>query len=211
MITNDQITQAEAEAHAAEQARLKAEAAYSKGGARPDLYRALDDATLSASHAAARLRTLRADLIEQGIRLKARAEAVATATKSLAGAVKKLTASRDGAVQAVIAAEKAARAALSALNDHDQLVRSVAADLRSRGLTLDNGEEMGAGRDGWLRVNGEEWRPVDGPSLLDTVVRSAVAAENPRHPLGRAVRLTYGGPSATRGSNALLARMRQSQ
>ncbi|WP_199881914.1 hypothetical protein [Streptomyces sp. CB03911] len=208
-ITEEQIAQADAEAAAAEQARADAEIAYTSGPARADLYRALGDATMAATHAAARARQLRAEQAEQAARLKEREAAGKAAAKELAGTAKRLTTSRDVAVQAVTEAEKAVARAMTVLTEHDQLVRQAAGDLRARGLRLDDGEQTGGAMDGSLYLNGEVWQPVDGASLLVAVLRSIVAAASPRHPLGRIAQPTYGGAGAARGRDALLARVHQ--
>ena len=208
-ITEEQIAQADAEAAAAEQVRADAETAYTSGPARADLYRALGDTAMAATHAAARARQLRAEQAEQVTRLKEREAAERAAVKELAGTAKKLTTSRDAAVQAVTDAEKAVARAMAVLTEHDQLVRQAAGDLRARGLRLDDGEQIGGAMDGSLHLNGEVWQPVDGASLLASVLRSIVAAVSPRHPLGRIVQSAYGGAGAARGRDALLARVHQ--
>ncbi|MCG6497635.1 hypothetical protein [Kitasatospora sp. A2-31] len=209
MITEEQIAQADAEAAEAEQARAEAEAAYAAGPARTDLYRALGDTAMAASHATARARQLRAEQAQQVARLRERETVEKAAAKELAGTAKKLAASRDAAVQAVTDAEKAAARAMAALTEHDQLVRQAAGNLRARGLRLDDAEQIGGAMDGSLRLNGEVWQPVDGASLLAVVLRSVVATANPQHPLGRITPPAYGGAGAARGRDALLARARQ--
>jgi hypothetical protein len=209
MITEEQIAQADAEAAAAEQARADAEAMYASGPARADMYRALGDTAMAATHAAARARQLRAEQAQQAARLKEREAAGKAAVKELAGTAKKLTASRDTAVEAVAEAEKAIARAMTVLTEHDRLVRQAAGDLRARGLRLDDGEQTGGAMDGSLHLNGEVWQPVEAASLLASVLRSIVAAAHPRHPLGRVAQSAYGGAGAARGRDALLARVHQ--
>lgn len=211
LITDAQIAQADADAVAAERARDAAEAALARGGARVDLYRALEEASLTASHAAAKARQLRAEQAEQQARQQERAAVQKGAAKDLAAVVKKLTASQDKVTAAVTAVQEAMAKALTVLAEHDQLVRAASADLRARGLRLDDEEETGGGRDGSLHANGEVWSPIDGPSLLAAVAQAAVAAVHPRHPLARVAQRTCGGPGAARGQVALLARLEQAR
>jgi hypothetical protein len=90
---------------------------------------------------------------------------------------------------------------------HDQGVRGAAESLRSRGLRADDGEETGGRRDGGLRLGGESWLPVDGPSLMAYAFASVVAANCPGHPAGRGGRAAFGGAGAVAGRDDLLARV----
>jgi hypothetical protein len=207
-ITDEQIDQADAKVEAAEQARAAAESAYARGPARTDLYREFNEAVLAATHATARAKTLRAQRDEQMARVQARVDAEKAMAKEAAAITKKLGASSARVVEALAAAETAVRHVLAVAAEHDQAVRVAASDLRARGLTLDEAEEMGGRRDGSLRVAGEDWRPIDGPSLLDSVLRSAVAQAHPHHLLGRKAAVALGGVASVRGRDAILARLR---
>lgn len=207
-ITDEQIAQAVADAAAAERKRAETEAAYAKAPARSDLHQAFNEAVLNASHAAARVRAMRAEQEQQAVALQVRRDTEKAIAKGLAATVRKLNASRDATLEAVATAEKAIAQALAAAAEHDQLVRSSAADLRARGLRLDDDGQTGGSADGSLHVDGEIWRPVDGPSLVASIVRGAVAEASPRHPLGRAPMGSYGGVGAARGRDYILGRLR---
>lgn len=207
-ITDEQIDQADAKVQEAEQARAAAETAYARGPARTDLYREFNDAVLAATHATARAKILRAQRDEQMAHAQARVDAEKAMAKEAAAVVKKLGASSARVVEALAAAETAVRQFLAIAAGHDQAVRAASSDLRARGLTLDEAEEMGGRRDGSLRVAGEDWLPIDGPSLVDSILRSAVAEAHPHHLLGRLAPRALGGVASTRGRDAVLAQLR---
>lgn len=205
-ITEEDIARADAEASDAEQARLAAETAYGRGTAQPHLYRQFEQATLAATHALAHASSLRRERAHQQAAAEFRARAEKDASKENRRNAERLAASRDGAAKAVADAQAAIRKALDSVTQHNGLVQEAAAVLTTHGLGLDGDGDhaTGARRDGSLRLSGEDWYPVDAASLLDSVLRSVVHETNPRHPLGRTMHLTYGGPSFARAREQLL-------
>ncbi|WP_327724427.1 hypothetical protein [Streptomyces europaeiscabiei] len=98
---------------------------------------------------------------------------------------KRLAADRDAAVAAIVAAEKAAAEVLEKVAAYSETVREAAADLCGRGLDGANGQDLGGTAGGVVHLDGETWQPADAGSLLAAVARSAVAVQNPRHPVAR--------------------------
>ncbi|MEH0637300.1 hypothetical protein QBA35_28915 [Streptomyces bottropensis] len=98
---------------------------------------------------------------------------------------KRLAADRDAAVAAIVAAEKAAVELLTRVGAYSETVRASAADLYGRGLDGAHGQDLGATVGGVVHLGGEVWRPADAASLLAAVARSAVAAQDARHPVAK--------------------------
>ncbi|MFG3266867.1 hypothetical protein [Streptomyces bobili] len=98
---------------------------------------------------------------------------------------KRLEKARDEAVGALREAERAAARLLAATAAYEELVRETAADLKGRGLSADDGQELGGTTGGTVHLGGEVWRPADAASLLAAVARSAVVARDPRHPVAQ--------------------------
>lgn len=203
-ITSEQLAEADALAETAEQERLDAERVFAAGRAVMSAEKAFADATVAAAHTAARARTLRRDFDAQQVAREARAAAERDAMAGAAKTSKRLAGTRETAVLAVQAAEAAMARALAAVAVHDQAVREASAAMRVRGLDADAGQAVGGTHDGSLFLDGEAWRPVDGPSLLAHSLAGAVGAHQPRHPLARVSRSLLGGAGAEAGRRALL-------
>lgn len=206
LLTEQDVTEAERAAKAAEDARLAAQHAYATRPASMGNYEALERAGIDAAQAAERARALRAVFDSQQADREQRAELLRATTEKLAPTSKRLAESRDSAVQALADAQQAIARALAAVAEHDQLVRDTAAGLKAGGWRSENGESTGSDFGGGLRLAGERWCPVDGPSLLGTVLSVQVAAASPRHPLGRQIWPLY-GPMGPEGRADLLARL----
>lgn len=207
MITTDEIAQAETEAERARGELAAVEREFARGGISTHSHTRLADARDAAEHATVRLSVMREDFARQETDREAREAAGRVAAASMAGTAKQLAASRGAAAQAVADAEAAIRCALSAVAAHDKALRAAAADLRARGLRADDGEDTGGRMDGGLRLGGEQWLPVDAPSLLASAFASVVGEACPGHPLGRGAQVTFGGVVAVAGRDDLLSRV----
>ncbi|MEU1518302.1 hypothetical protein ABZ490_40195 [Streptomyces sp. NPDC005811] len=183
----------------------EAERGYATNRASRTAYDRHKEAVEAADHAGVRARLLRADWEEQEEVRRARVAAGEAAAREMAPRVEGLAASRADAVEAVLAAVTAMGAALDALGEHDRLVRAASAELAGRGLRSLNGEETGAGMDEAAWIGGTCWPLVDGGGVLARLLADLVVERSPRHPLGRAVWLPYGGMSAGKGRDAVLA------
>ncbi|MFF3326099.1 hypothetical protein [Streptomyces sp. NPDC002889] len=207
LLTEQAVTEAEEAARLAEEERLAAQRAYARHSASPSNYSELNRAADAAQQAADRARALRAVFDEQQAEREQRAALLRDTTQKLAPVSKRLANSRDAAVQALAEAQQAMARALAVVVDHDQLVRDTAAGLKGGGWRLADGESTGCDIGGALHLAGERWCPVDGPSLLASVLGAQVAAMGSRHPLGRQVWPSYGGVSPD-GRADLLARLK---
>lgn len=204
LITADDLTAAEHTAAQAEDARATIEREFARGAVNTRSHDRLHDARMTAEHAAARLRTLREDYAAQQGARDARAAAGRAAAKDMTPTARSIATAREDAVHALAAAEQSMAAALAALAAYDTQVRDASAELRRRGLTAGDGEETGGARDGGLRLDGQQWLPVDGPSLLVQCLSRVVAGVAPRHVLSRMRWPSCGEPRAAAGGVSLL-------
>lgn len=207
-VTAEQLEQAEAEAGEAERKRVEAEREYVGFRASPTAYEKHQEAEMGAHHAAARARAVRADWEAQRAVRDRRAAEGEAAVREMAGAVEGLAKSRTAAVAAVVEAAAAMGRALDALGEHDRLVRAAAADLQKRRLLRREDEETGAALDGSVWIGGQLWPLVDGASVLGRLLAELVGEQYPRHPLARLVWQPYGGVTAGRGRDEVLALVR---
>ncbi|WP_326787860.1 hypothetical protein [Streptomyces sp. NBC_00151] len=207
-VTTEQLEQAEQEAERAREALREAEREYAANRASQTAYGKHKDAVDVADHALVRARLLRQDWEVQEEARQRRVEAGEAAAQEMARDVEGLAASRTSAVAAVVAAAGAMRAALDALAEHDERVRVVGAKLAARGLRCTEGEPTGAGLDGSVWVRGQLWPLVDGGSVLGQLLADVVAGVQPRHPLARFAAPPYGGVTAGRGRDEVLALVR---
>lgn len=207
-VTTEQLEQVEREARQAQEALRGAEREYAANRASQTAYGKHKDALDAADHAAVRARLLRQDWeVQEEGRLRRAAEGEAAALE-MARDVDGLAASRTTAVAAVVAAAGAMRAALDALAEHDAQVRAAGAKLGGRGLRSWNGEATGAGLDGSVWMRGQLWPLVDGGAVLGQLLADAVAERDGRHPLARFCAPPYGGVTAARGRDEVLALVR---
>jgi hypothetical protein len=125
-------------------------------------------------------------------------------TKRREALTQQLADARDEAAHAVAALEKAAAVALAAVGAYSTVVREASGELVGAGLRAGDGGEDGGTAAGVAHLDGEVWRPADAGSLLGAVVRSAVAAQDPRHPVARWVQVS--GMADRAAQDALLAR-----
>ncbi|MER5211958.1 hypothetical protein ABT063_15595 [Streptomyces sp. NPDC002838] len=119
---------------------------------------------------------------------------------------KRLETARDEAVAAVVAAQRAAAEVLVKVAAYDVAVRAVAAELKGRGLSADDGHDLGGTAGGVVHLGGEVWRPADSGALLGAVMQAAVAERDPRHPLAQMRWQQVGGLAEKTARDELLAR-----
>lgn len=185
MVTEQEIAEAEVAVEVAEVKLDQAEAFHADAGSE----RAVSELRIAraASYAARdRLRQLRARYASEQAAGRAREAAEAGfPERERKAAVKRLEKARDEAVAALVEAEAAAGRLLAATAAYEATVRAMAADLKGRGLSADDGQALGGTAGGVVHLGGEVWRPADAPSLLAAVARSAVAARDPRHPVAQ--------------------------
>lgn len=117
---------------------------------------------------------------------------------------RQLADARDEAAHAVHGLDGAAREALEKVAEYAALVQQVSAELVVAGLRAGEGGEDGGTAGGVVHLGGEVWRPADAPSLLAAVARSAVAAQDPRHPVARWRQVA--GPADRAAQDELLTR-----
>ncbi|MET7983017.1 hypothetical protein [Streptomyces sp. NPDC005281] len=207
-VTTEQLEQVEREAEQAQGVLRVAEREYAANRASQTAYSKHKDAVEVADHMAVRARLLRQDWeVQEEGRLRRAAEGEAAA-REMGRDVDGLEASRASAVTAVSAAGSAMRAALDALAEHDERVRVVGAKLAARGLRCWDGEATGASLDGSVWVRGELWPLVDGSAVLGRLLAEVVAEAYPRHPMARFSAPPYGGVTAARGRDEVLALVR---
>ncbi|MFD5818111.1 hypothetical protein [Streptomyces sp. NPDC127038] len=207
-VTTEQLEQAEALARRAAEELREAEREYATNRASPAAYDRHKDAYDAADHAAVRARLMREDWEVQEEARQRRAAEGEAAAQEMGRDVEGLAASRAAAVAAAVAAAEAMKAAARSLAEHDDRVRVVGAKLAARGLRCADGEETGAGLDGSAWVRGQLWPLVDGGAVLGQVLADVVAAVQPRHPLARFAAPPYGGVTAARGRDEVLALVR---
>lgn len=207
-VTTEQLAQAEGDVQRTQEALREAEREYASNRASLTAYEKHQDAITAADQAKVRARVLREDWKRHEVVRQARAEAGEAAAREMHGEVECLAASRDAAVKAVLDAARALRSAVGALNEHDQRVRAASAALSARGLMHGDSEPTGAGRDGSAWIGGTLWPLVDGGGVLVQVLGEAVAEQWPRHPFARVPVSAYGGVTAGRGRDEVLALVR---
>ncbi|MEU0433719.1 hypothetical protein ABZ153_19165 [Streptomyces sp. NPDC006290] len=207
-VTTEQLEQAEREAEQAQEALRGAERYYAANRASQAAYDKHKDAVDAADHAVVRARLLRQDWEVQEEASQRRAAEGEAAALEMGSEVDGLAASRTSAVAAVVAAGAAVRTALEALAEHDGQVRAVGAKLGARGLRSWNGEATGAGLDGSVWMRGRLWPLVDGGAVLGQLLADAVAERDGRHPMARFCARPYGGVTAARGRDEVLAAVR---
>ena len=207
-VTTEDLERAEREAERAQEELREAARGYAANRASQTAYERHQEAVSSADHAAVRARLLRRDWEEQEAVRQLRAAEGEAAAEEMAGDVEGLAVSRTAAVSAVVEARKALREALDALAEHDGRVRVVGGKLAARGLRCPEGEPTGAGLDGSVWVRGELWPLVDGGGVLTRLLAEVVSERFPRHPLSRFSVPPYGGLTAARGRDEVLALVR---
>ncbi|MFE6194132.1 hypothetical protein [Streptomyces sp. NPDC057838] len=208
MVTGEDLQRVEDEAARAQEALREAERGYAANRASRAAYDRHRDAVDAADHAAVRARLMREEWEAQEAVRRRRAAEGEAAAEEMAGEVEGLAASRAVAVAAVVEAEVALGRALEALAAHDGLVRKVGEQLAGRGLRVTDGEATGAGLDGSAWVGGTLWPLVDGGSVLGRLLVEVVAGQDGRHPMARLVWQPYGGATAGRGRDEVLAAVR---
>lgn len=207
-VTTEDVERADASVEEARRVLKEAERVYAANRSSSDAYTKHQDAIGQLDHAEARARVLRGDWVEQQAVRDLRAAEGEAAAREMAGDIEGLAVSRTAAVGAVVEAVGAMRAALAALGEHDRLVRAAGERLAGRGLRCVEGEPTGAGLDGSVWVRGELWPLVDGGAVLGRLLAEVVAEQQPRHPLARLVWAPYGGTTAARGRDEVLALVR---
>jgi hypothetical protein len=207
-VTTEEVEQADAAVVEARRIFAEAERAYASNRASADAYKRHHEAVEQVDHAEARARVLRADWEGQQAVRDLRAAEGAAAAADMIGDGEGLAASRTAAVSAVVEATAAMRVALEALAEHDRLVRAAGEALVARGLLCREGEPTGANLDGSAWIGGVQWPLVDGGGVLGHCLAEQVAARYPRHPLARPVTSLYGGATAARGRDEVLALVR---
>jgi hypothetical protein len=207
-VTVEELEQAEADAERAGRDLKEVTRSYAAHRSSPGAYEQHQEAIERADHATVRAQALRAEWDEQQAVRDQRAAEGEAAVREMAGVVDGLVASRAAAVDAVVEARAAMARALDALAAHDGLVRAAAADLGKRGLR--DGEDLptGARMDESVSIGGTKWPLVDGGSVVGQVLVDLVAVHCPRHPLARMVWRPYGGVTAGRGRDEVLALVR---
>ncbi|MEV4864273.1 hypothetical protein [Streptomyces ossamyceticus] len=182
MVTQQEIDEQVVAVEAAEVALDQAEAHHAGAGSE----RAVQELRVARAQAHAardRLRHLRTRFAAEQAASRARAAAEeAFPAKERKAVAKRLAEAHDEAVAALVEAERAAARLLAATAAYEGVVRSTAAELKARGLSADDGQDMGGTAGGVVHLDGEKWAPADPGSLLVAVTRSAVTAQNPRHP-----------------------------
>ncbi|MER5467213.1 hypothetical protein [Streptomyces sp. NPDC002685] len=207
-VTTEELEQAEELARRAADELREAEREYAANRASQTAYGRHKDAVDVADHAAVRARLLRQDWEVQEEARQRRVAAGEAAAQEMGRDVEGLAASRAAAVAAVVAAAEAMKTAVDALAEHDGRVRTVGAKLAARGLRCTDGEPTGAGLDGSVWMRGELWPLVDSGSVLGQLLADTVAGVQPRHPLARFSVPPYGGVTAGRGRDEVLALVR---
>lgn len=184
MVTEQQIDEQVTAVEAAEVKLDQAEAHHADAGSE----RAVQELRVARAQAHAardKLRQLRTRFAAEQAASRAREAAEkAFGEKERKAVAKRLADARDEAVAALVEAERTAGRLLAAAASYEAVVRSTAAELKARGLSADNGE-FGGTAGGVVHLDGEVWRPADAGSLLAAVARSAVAAQDPRHPVAQ--------------------------
>ncbi|MFE7837450.1 hypothetical protein ACFU53_15850 [Streptomyces sp. NPDC057474] len=182
MVTQQDIDEAEVAVEAAEVKLDQAEEHHHvSGGVRAS--NELKVAQAEANGARDRLRRLKALWAHQRAEEARRAAAEAGfPPKRREALTQQLADARDEAVHAVAAVEKSAAVALAAVTEYGVLVREASAELFHAGLRAGEDGQFGGATTGVVHLGGEVWRPADAGSLLAAVVRSAVAAQDARHP-----------------------------
>lgn len=185
MVTQQDIEEAEAAVEEYERKLDTAEQYHHQAGGERAVAE-LKAARFDAYGARDRVRQLKAAwAVEQAGAARRAAAEDAFPDRARKAMAKRLAADRDAAVAAIVAAEKAAVELLAAVGAYSETVREAAADLRGRGLDGANGQGFGGTAGGVVHLDGEVWRPADAASLLAAVARSAVAAQDARHPVAR--------------------------
>lgn len=207
-VRTEDVEQADAGVEEARRILRDAERAYATSRTSADAYKRHQEAIEQLDHAEARARVLRADWAEQQAVRDLRAAEGEAAAREMAGDVEGLAVSRAAAVGAAVEAVGAMRAALAALGEHDRLVRAAGEKLAGRGLRRAEDEPTGAGLDGSVWMRGGLWPLVDAGSVLGRLLADVVGEQYPRHPLARLVWPPYGGVTAGRGRDELLALVR---
>lgn len=182
MVTEEQITEAEAEVEKAERVLDVAEQYHDHAGSEQGV-RELKVARADAYGARDRVRRLKSTwAAEQSSQARRTAAETAFAPKADAMAAK-LAAARDGAADAVAEAQAAVGRMLDVVGAYDDTVRAAAAELKGRGLSAGNGESVGGTNAGGVRLAGEVWAPVGAADLLAAVMAGAVGVRDRQHPL----------------------------
>lgn len=207
-VTTEDVEQADAAVVEARRILKEAERTYASNRSSADAYKRHQEAIEQADHVATRARLLRADWEGQQAVRDLRAAEGEAAVREMADGIDGLAASRTAAVGAVVEAVAGMGRALDALGEHDRLVRAAAADLQKRGLLRREDEETGAAFDGSVWIGGQLWPLVDGGSVLGRLLAELAGERYPRHPLARLVWQPYGGLTAGRGRDEVLALVR---
>lgn len=185
MVTQEQIDEQVAAVEVAESALDRAEAHHDRAGSEVAVSE-LRVARAEAHAARDKLRHLRSRFAAEQASSRAREAAEkAFPGKRREALTQRLVDARDEAAHAVAALDKAAVEALAAVAGYGAAVREVSGELLGAGLRAGEGGEDGGTAAGVVHLDGEQWRPADAGSLLAAVVRSAVAAQNPRHPVAQ--------------------------
>ncbi|MCZ4515673.1 hypothetical protein O3Q52_47725 [Streptomyces sp. ActVer] len=185
MLTQQEIDEQVTAVEAAEVKLDLAEAHHADAGSEQAVQE-LRVARATAHAARDRLRQLRTRYATEQAASRARGAAEkAFGERERKAVAKRLAEARDEAVSALVEAERAAVKVLTATAGYEAVVRSTAAELKARGLSADDGQDMGGTVGGVVHLDGEVWRPADAGSLLAAVARSVVAAQNPRHPVAQ--------------------------
>ncbi|MFF7763124.1 hypothetical protein [Streptomyces griseorubiginosus] len=206
-VTTEDLEQADAQAAQAAGELRDAEREYASNRTSRTAYERHQEAVEAADHAAVRARLLRADWEEQEAVRRLRAQEAEALMQELAVDVAGLADTRTAAVAAVVVARSALREALAALGAHDARVRA-GQRFTERGLRRLDGEETGAGMDGSVWLRGQLWPLVDGGGVMARVLADLVGEGDRRHPAARGVLAPYGGATAARGRDEVLASVR---
>ena len=200
-VTESDVERIVGEVEAARRGLAEAERAYGANPA-PAAWSANGEARQVLDRAETRERTAREQWqVLEGHR-RARTAAGEAAVAELAGEAARLAETRQAAVEAAVKAVGAVRRALAALDEHDQAVRGVGAELLRRGLREEEGQATAVLMDGTPLVDGVRWPLVDGAGVLHQLLVDEVARVWPRHPLSRV------SVPASGGRDAVLAEVR---
>ncbi|GHF57750.1 hypothetical protein [Streptomyces griseosporeus] len=208
-VTIEDLEQAERAAERAQGELREAERGYASNRASRTAYDRHKEAVEAADHAAVRARLLREEWQQQEAAREVRATAGREAAEAMAGDVQRLVDARAAAVAAVLGAASAMGRALDALGEFDGAVREAGGKLAERGLLTREGEETGAHLDGSAWIAGRQWPLIDAGGVLADVLRDLVLERWPRHPLARLSVLPYGGATAGRGREEVVATVRE--
>lgn len=184
MITQEQLTTADAKATAAASRKADIEADLAQDPHSPRLARQLAEAAQEAALAARAATFLHREYAEQAQALQEdRAEMERAAAVPIEEAGKELAASQERLVRAVEAAQKALVQLMDTATAHSGLIGHHSVVLQGHGLTADPGVPDAATFvfPGGLRVSKRFWKPLDAGDLATWLLHRVAEARLPRH------------------------------